>query len=389
MVANGVTRARLPADNEVICTLDDPRVAGARAASSAPPARPPRWNCGATASPARSSPSATRRRRCSACSKCSTTGAPQPGRGDRHSGRLRRRRRIEGRRWRGDGACRSSSCTAGAAAARWRPRPSTRWRAQTNDGERRRHGRLYRRRPRPGRPGLHDVARALRSCRAPTGWSHFCQARAGAATRATIADAVVARRSGARDRARLPGHDRDRRRATRPMRRRSPPSTTRPPSGSPRDLDAGRSRRGALRGRPVLLRLVHASVAAARAALSRPRSCPASPACRAAGRAPGAPIAWGDDVLTVLPGTLPEAELARRLARHRRGRDHEARPQPAEGARGARRRPGCSTARSMSSAAPWRTSVICRSPRRRDDEAPYFSMILVPGEGGGCERAAR
>jgi precorrin-8X/cobalt-precorrin-8 methylmutase len=27
MVANGVTRARLPANNEVICTLDDPRVA--------------------------------------------------------------------------------------------------------------------------------------------------------------------------------------------------------------------------------------------------------------------------------------------------------------------------------------------------------------------------
>ena len=28
MVANGVTRARLPANNEVICTLDDPRVPG-------------------------------------------------------------------------------------------------------------------------------------------------------------------------------------------------------------------------------------------------------------------------------------------------------------------------------------------------------------------------
>ncbi|WP_201769416.1 precorrin-2 C(20)-methyltransferase [Paracoccus aminophilus] len=29
--------------------------------------------------------------------------------------------------------------------------------------------------------------------------------------------------------------------------------------------------------------------------------------------ATGVPITWGDDVLTVLPGTLPEAELARRL----------------------------------------------------------------------------
>ncbi len=27
-----------------------------------------------------------------------------------------------------------------------------------------------------------------------------------------------------------------------------------------------------------------------------------------------APITWGDDILTVLPGTLPEAELVRRLA---------------------------------------------------------------------------
>jgi precorrin-8X/cobalt-precorrin-8 methylmutase len=28
MVANGITRTRLPADNDVICTLDDPRVPG-------------------------------------------------------------------------------------------------------------------------------------------------------------------------------------------------------------------------------------------------------------------------------------------------------------------------------------------------------------------------
>ena len=45
----------------------------------------------------------------------------------------------------------------------------------------------------------------------------------------------------------------------------------------------------------------------------RPKSSPASPACRAAGR-PRAPMAQGDDVFTVLPATLPEAELARRLA---------------------------------------------------------------------------
>ena len=46
---------------------------------------------------------------------------------------------------------------------------------------------------------------------------------------------------------------------------------------------------------------------------SRSRSCPASPACRAAGRAPTLPITWGNDTLTVLPGTLREDELVERL----------------------------------------------------------------------------
>ena len=69
MVANGVTRARLPANNEVICTLDDPRVpalargAGHHALGRADGAVARRgW-----AAP--SSPSAMRRPRCSACSK--------------------------------------------------------------------------------------------------------------------------------------------------------------------------------------------------------------------------------------------------------------------------------------------------------------------------------
>ncbi len=44
----------------------------------------------------------------------------------------------------------------------------------------------------------------------------------------------------------------------------------------------------------------------------------------------GTPIAQGDDVLCVLPGTLDEDELARRLARGRCRDHHEGRPQPAE-----------------------------------------------------------
>lgn len=43
------------------------------------------------------------------------------------------------------------------------------------------------------------------------------------------------------------------------------------------------------------------------------RVVPAITGMSAAWTASGAPITWGDDVLTVLPATLPEAELARRI----------------------------------------------------------------------------
>jgi len=57
MVAEGITRARLPAGNRVLSR-----------GSSATRARPPRSNCGARTWPAASSRSATRRPRCSICS---------------------------------------------------------------------------------------------------------------------------------------------------------------------------------------------------------------------------------------------------------------------------------------------------------------------------------
>lgn len=44
------------------------------------------------------------------------------------------------------------------------------------------------------------------------------------------------------------------------------------------------------------------------------RVVPAITGMSGAWTASGAPITWGDDVLTVLMGTLPEAELARRMA---------------------------------------------------------------------------
>ena len=50
MVAHGITRARLPAGNEVICTLRDPAHCRQSPGKSATPARPPRCGSGASAS---------------------------------------------------------------------------------------------------------------------------------------------------------------------------------------------------------------------------------------------------------------------------------------------------------------------------------------------------
>ena len=62
MVSEGITRARLPAGNAVICTLNDPAVA-ALALAMGNTRSPPRWSCGGRISPAPSSPSAMRRPR--------------------------------------------------------------------------------------------------------------------------------------------------------------------------------------------------------------------------------------------------------------------------------------------------------------------------------------
>ena len=78
-------------------------------------------------------------------------------------------------------------------------------------------------------------------------------------------------------------------------------------------LDQGTRGRRDRRGRSAVLRLLHASACAAR---------PRYPTEIVAGvtgmsgcwSAVGTPIAQGDDVFTVLPGTLPEYELERRLA---------------------------------------------------------------------------
>src|SRR4029077_2953495 len=90
------------------------------------------------------------------------------------------------------------------------------------------------------------------------------------------------------------------------------------------------------------------------------------------------PIAQGDDVLTVLPGTLPESELTRRLgasdavvvmkvgrnlAKIRRALESSGRL-----ARAIYVERGTMTNETM--------MPLCD---KADDQAPYFAMVLVPG----------
>ncbi|WP_230533662.1 precorrin-2 C(20)-methyltransferase [Microvirga roseola] len=95
----------------------------------------------------------------------------------------------------------------------------------------------------------------------------------------------------------------------------------------------------------------------------------------------GAPITWGDDVLTVTPGTLPEAELTRRLS----GTD--AAVVMKLGRNLPKVRAALATAGLLERAiyverATMAEEQIVPLPELPDDwEAPYFSLIIVPGQG--------
>ncbi len=94
----------------------------------------------------------------------------------------------------------------------------------------------------------------------------------------------------------------------------------------------------------------------------------------------GAPITWGDDVMTVLPGTLAEAELARRL------KDTDAAVIMKLGRNLPKVRRALVEAGLIGRAiyverATMAGQVVTRLADRPDDAAPYFSMVLVPGEG--------
>jgi precorrin-2/cobalt-factor-2 C20-methyltransferase len=95
----------------------------------------------------------------------------------------------------------------------------------------------------------------------------------------------------------------------------------------------------------------------------------------------GAPITWGDDVLTVVPGTLPEAELTRRLSGTdaavvmKLGRNLP-KVRAALAAAGLLQRAIYVERATM---AEERIVPLCDLPEGFD--APYFSLIIVPGQG--------
>ncbi|MDQ0321941.1 precorrin-2/cobalt-factor-2 C20-methyltransferase [Pararhizobium capsulatum DSM 1112] len=92
----------------------------------------------------------------------------------------------------------------------------------------------------------------------------------------------------------------------------------------------------------------------------------------------GVPIVQGDDVLSVLPGTMAEAELGRRLA------DTEAAVIMKVGRNLPKIRRALEAAGRLEQAlyverGTMTNSAMTRLAEKGDDEAPYFSLVLVPG----------
>lgn len=94
----------------------------------------------------------------------------------------------------------------------------------------------------------------------------------------------------------------------------------------------------------------------------------------------GEPMTWGDDVLTVLPGTLPEEELAARLTdTHAAVIMKIGRNFPK--VRAAIVRAGLLERAIYVERGTMPGEQVVRLADKTDAEAPYFSLILIPGNG--------
>lgn len=110
------------------------------------------------------------------------------------------------------------------------------------------------------------------------------------------------------------------------------------------------------------------------------RVVPAITGMSGAWTATGAPITWGDDVLTVLAGTLPEAELARRIA------DTDALVVMKLGRNLGKVRRALAAAGRLADAwlvecATMPAEAAMRLTEAGDRVPPYFSIVLVHGQG--------
>ena len=160
-----------------------------------------------------------------------------------------------------------------------------------------------------------------------------------------------------------------------------------------RHLTAGRTVVRAVRGRPDVLRLLHVPARPAQRPVPDRGRARVSPRCPPPPPRPATPLVRHEDVLTVLPGTLPTPELARRLADTqgaaimKLGRTFPARPG------GAARRPAGSTTRCTSSGRPPSGQAVLPVVDVDPAAVPYFSIVIVPGETAGrssrrCRRRA-
>ena len=96
--------------------------------------------------------------------------------------------------------------------------------------------------------------------------------------------------------------------------------------------------------------------------------------------AAGEPMTWGDDVLTILPGTLAAGPLSARLAAAdaavvmKLGRNLPK-------VRAALAEAGLLERAIYVERGTMADEVVVPLMEKRDDDAPYFSMVLVPGRG--------